>query len=92
MLVTNGCPCPGTGTLLSPWTPEQCRGLQFSSDRVIAWIGTTQLKTVTGDQRHKFWPADFANGGEMNTSRARRANVGLAALTTDGAASNDWIV
>jgi hypothetical protein len=61
--------------------PKYC----FLSDRVITWIGTTQLRTVTGDQRHKFWPADFTNRGEMNTSRARRVNVGLAALTTDGA-------
>jgi hypothetical protein len=60
--------------------PKYC----FLSDRVIAWIGTTQLKNVTGDQRHKYWPADFANGGEMNTSRARRDHVGLPALTADG--------
>jgi hypothetical protein len=61
-----------------PATIDEVPRYCFLSDRVIAWIGTTQLKTVTGDQRHKFWPADFANGREMNTSRARRAHVGSA--------------
>ncbi|KAH8793301.1 hypothetical protein BGZ57DRAFT_999550 [Hyaloscypha finlandica] len=67
-----------------PTTIDEVPKYCFLSGRVIAWIGTTQLKNVTGDQRHKYWPADFANGGEMNTSRARRDHVGLPALTADG--------
>lgn len=44
--------------------PKPC----FLSDRVISQIATL-LKEVTGEDRYKYWPGDFANGGEINASK-----------------------
>jgi hypothetical protein len=55
----------------------------FLGDQIVAWLAG-HLKEVTGDQRHEFWPGDFANGGEINRSRGTRLNWGLPALTENG--------
>ncbi|KAK0105460.1 hypothetical protein ONS96_004847 [Cadophora gregata f. sp. sojae] len=55
----------------------------FLSDRVIAVIAEN-IAAFTNEQRHEYWPGDFANGGHINKTTQVRANHGAPAMTPNG--------